>query len=57
MLSFGMVSIPMAYMTYATMPVPYALTFQWWVYSGITFVIMGTLLALVYGKKVSPPTA
>jgi hypothetical protein len=53
----GMVSIPMAYMTYATMPVPYALTFQWWVYSGITFVIMGVLLALIYGKKVAAPTA
>jgi hypothetical protein len=53
----GMVSIPMAYMTYATMPVPYALTFQWWVYSGITFVIMGIVLALIYGKKGTPPTA
>jgi len=50
----GLVSIPMAYMTYATMPVPYGLTFQWWVYSGITYVIMGSALALIYGKK---PTA
>ena len=50
----GLVSIPMAYMTYATMPVPYGLTFLWWVSSGITFIIMGSALALIYGK---PQTA
>jgi hypothetical protein len=51
----GLMSIPAAYMTYATMPVPYALTFQWWVYSGITNVILGILLALIVGKKTATP--
>jgi len=47
----GLMAIPAAYMTYATMPVPYALTFQWWVYAGITYVVMGVVLTLVYGKS------
>jgi len=47
----GLMAIPAAYMTYATMPVPYAMTFQWWVYAGITYVIMGVVLTFIYGKS------
>ena len=53
----GLMVIPAAYLTYAIMPVPYGMTLQWWVYGGITYVILGTVLALIYGKTPSTPSA
>jgi len=51
----GLMTIPAVYYTYAAMPISYGLAFQWWVYGGITNVILGILLALIYGKKPLAP--
>ena len=53
----GLMVIPGAYMTYAIIPLPYGMVFQWWVYGGITYVILGVILALIYGKAPSTPSA
>ena len=53
----GMVAIPVAYMTYATMPIPYGLAFQWWVYLTIESVVAGSVLALIFGKQAPAPAA
>lgn len=45
-----MMNIPAAYATYATMPVPYALAIQWFLYGTVVTVICGVALALVFGK-------
>ena len=46
-----MVSIPMAYDTYAEMPIPYSLALQWFIYGVIQNVLLGILVAMVYSKK------
>jgi hypothetical protein len=46
-----MVHVPAAYMTYATMPVPYALALQWFLYGSAETIIAGIALALVFKKK------
>jgi hypothetical protein len=51
----GMMAIPAAYMTYATMPVPYGLAFQWWIYAAIENIIAGVVLALIFGKRTPAP--
>jgi hypothetical protein len=48
----GMMVIPAAYMSYATMPLPYALAFQWFIYTSVEYVAAGIVLALIFGKKV-----
>ena len=45
------IATPMAYATYATMPITYSLALQWFIYGIIEYVIYGVLLAAVYGKK------
>lgn len=42
------VSIPMAYSTYATMPIPYSLALQWFLYGTIHTIILGVVAAAVY---------
>jgi hypothetical protein len=49
-----LMATPMAYASYATYPIPYALAFQWFIYGVIQYVILGVLVAAVYGKKTSP---
>jgi hypothetical protein len=44
-------SIPMAYDTYAEMPIPYSLALQWFLYGLIQYIILGIIAAMVYGKK------
>ena len=46
-----LMSIPMAYDTYAEMPIPYALALQWFIYGVIQFVIMGVVVAMVFGNS------
>jgi hypothetical protein len=50
---------PMAYATYATMPITYSLALQWFIYGLIEYLILGIVLSLVFGKQaaVSPVTA
>jgi hypothetical protein len=54
-----MVNVPGAYMTYATMPVPYSLALQWFLYGSAETIIAGIALALVFKKKevVAAPAA
>ena len=49
-----LMSIPMAYDTYAEMPIPYSLALQWFIYGVIQFLILGIVIAAVYGKKDAP---
>jgi hypothetical protein len=41
---------PMAYATYATMPITYGLAIQWFIYGIIEYVIYGMILSAVFGK-------
>jgi hypothetical protein len=53
----GLMTVPAAYMTYATMPVPYPLALQWFIYGLIENVIAGIILTLIYGKVKARPAA
>ncbi|MBM4171614.1 MAG: hypothetical protein FJ214_07090 [Ignavibacteria bacterium] len=44
-----------AYAQYVVYPLPYSLTFQWFVYGFIVYVILGALTAVLY-KPVAKPT-
>jgi len=46
-----MMVVPSAYMTYATMPVHYALSLKWFLTGLAQDMIYGIALALVFGKK------
>jgi len=46
-----LINVPSAYMTYATQPVPYALALEWFLYGTVKFLVVGVLLALIYGTK------
>ena len=46
-----MMHVPAAYMTYATMPVPYSLALEWFLYGTAETIIAGIALALVFKKK------
>ena len=46
-----MMSIPMAYDTYAEMPIPYSLALQWFIYGVIQYIILGVVVAMVFGSK------
>lgn len=49
-----LINVPAAYMTYATQPVPYALALEWFIYGTIKFLIIGVILATIYGAKEAP---
>jgi len=40
--------VPIAYMFYNVLPIPYWLAFQWWVYGAIQCIICGIVTALIY---------
>ena len=46
-----MMAIPMAYFTYATMPITYALALQWFLYRMLEFILCGVVLAWIFGMK------
>src|SRR5437879_887409 len=41
-----LMSIPMAYDTYAAMPIPYSLALRWFIYGVIQYVILGAIVAM-----------
>jgi len=52
-----MVQLPAAYVTYAVMDIPYALALQWFLYGTVQYILLGILLALVFGGKAKEDTA
>jgi hypothetical protein len=46
-----MMSVPMAYSTYAMIPMPYSVTVQWFIYGLIQYIIYGIVVAMIIGKK------
>jgi hypothetical protein len=46
-----MVSIPAAYVAYATQPIPYSLALQWFIYGTLSNIIIGVVAALMYKPK------
>ncbi len=46
-----MVIVPMAFATYATQPIPFGLALQWFIYGIIEIIIIGGVLAQIYGGK------
>lgn len=49
-----LMATPMAYASYVTYPIPYSLALQWFIFGIIEYVILGILVAMVYGKKGTP---
>ena len=52
-----MIAIPRAYNSYATIAIPYALAFQWWVYGTIQMIICGVIAAAIYKPCEAAKTA
>lgn len=46
-----LLATPMAYASYAMYPMPYSLAMQWFFYGIAEYIILGIILALVFGKK------
>lgn len=42
------VSIPMAFNSFATLPIPLSLAIQWFIYGAIQFIIAGIVVAAIY---------
>ncbi len=49
-----MMVLPMNYVSFAVMPIPYSLAFQGFLYGTVEMVICGIVVALVYGKSERP---
>jgi hypothetical protein len=47
-------AIPMAYGSYAVYPIPYSLAFQWFLYGTMETILLGIVVALVYGRLAGP---
>jgi hypothetical protein len=47
-------SIGMAYGTYAMVAIPYGLTLEWFALGVLSYVIMGIVASIVYGRKPAP---
>ena len=52
-----LMATPMAYDSYASYPLPYALALQWFIYGVIQYIILGIVVAMVYGKMASAPAS
>jgi hypothetical protein len=52
-----LMATPFAYDTYASMPIPYALALQWFLYMTVEYVILGVVVAAVFGKSKSATAA
>ncbi len=46
-----MMAVPMAYGTYASMPVPYSFALKWFIAGLVEYIIAGVVLAAIYGKQ------
>ena len=45
------ISMGMAYGTFAMIPIPYSLAIKWFLSGIVQYVVMGIVVAMVYGKK------
>ncbi len=52
-----MFALPMAYGSYAMMPIPYSLALQWFIYSTIEYMIAAMILVLIFKPKEQTPPA
>lgn len=52
-----MMNVSAAYMTYATMPVPYSLALKWFLYGTVEYMILGAAVAVIYGKEIAVAAA
>ena len=48
-----LMATPMAYNSYASYPLPYSLALKWFLYGVIQYLILGAIVAAVFGKKQS----
>ena len=48
-------STPMAYMSYVTYPIPYSLAMQWFLYGMVQAIVLGLVVAMVYGRPSGAP--
>lgn len=46
-----LMSVPMAYATYAMVPIPYSVAIQWFIYGLVQYIILGIIVAAIYGKQ------
>ncbi len=46
-----MMSVGMAYGTYMSFAIPYSMALQWFLYGIVKYILLGMILALVYGKE------
>ena len=46
-----LMATPMAYASYAMYPLPYSLAMQWFLYGVIEYIILGVIVAAMFGKK------
>ena len=46
-----MLSVGMAYGTYMSFAIPYTMALQWFLYGIVKYILLGIVLALVYGKE------
>jgi len=46
-----LMAVPMAYGSYASMPIPYSMALQWFLSGLVEYVILGVVLALIWGKE------
>lgn len=46
-----LMSVPMAYATYAMIPIPYFVAVQWFIYGMLQYIILGIIVAAIYGKQ------
>lgn len=52
-----LMSVPMAYSTYAMIPIPYSVAVQWFIYGMIQYIILGIIVAAIYGKTTAQSAA
>ncbi len=46
-----LMATPWAYDSYASYPIPYSLVLQWFLYGTVQYIILGIVVAMVFGKK------
>ena len=52
-----LMAVPMAYGTYGAMPIPYSLALKWFLFGLAQYIILGIVVASVYGKKAASTAA
>ncbi len=52
-----MVCVPYAYNEFAMHPIPYSVAFKWFVAGTIEYMILGAILAMIFGKEVKTAAA